>query len=101
MKLKATVFGKKDCSLCDNRKENIRRFPALCKKQLDKEVEVDLIYHDIKTVEGLVAYCQETRSVSDIPIVILEDEKGQLLKIWNGPTDPVKPRDILDILATK
>ena len=98
MKIKAIVFGKKNCSYCDNRKEVLKKFPAVFKKRTGKELEIELEYHDIKTVDGLVALCKEERTNADIPIVILEDPKGETLGIWPGAKATLSSRELLDVL---
>lgn len=100
MKLKAIVYGKKNCSLCENRKENLRRFPAAFKKKTGKEVQLEIEYHDIKTVEGLVAFCQDDRFNSEIPVVILEDDKGRFLHAWQGPEDVLTSRRLAEAVKS-
>lgn len=99
MKLTAKVFGKKGCTYCENRKSSLRKIPALSKKELGKKVEIEILEYDIKTVEGLVEYCNEDRANSDIPIVVLETESGETLAVYDGPKAPIKTRELLELLA--
>ncbi len=97
-RVKAVVYGKKNCSLCENRKETLKKFPNLAKKK-GLEIEISLDYRDVKTVEGLVSLCKDERTNSEIPIVILEDEKGTTLHIWNGPREAITTKDLVDIFG--
>ncbi len=99
VKIRAVIFGKKNCSLCENRKTNLERFPQIFYKQTGQELQMEIQYWDIGTVEGLVRFCLEERTNSDIPIVILEDDKGKTFKIYNGPSDLVSSKNLLEILA--
>lgn len=101
MKIKAIVYGKKNCSLCDNRKDNLKRLPDRFKKAHNKDLEVEVEYWDVSTVEGMVHFCKEDRTTAEIPVVLIEDEKGGLIKAYHGPTDPVKPRELIEALSEK
>ena len=101
MKVKAIVFGKKDCTYCDNRKEVLRKFPAVFKKKTGKDLEIELQYYDIKTVDGLVALCKEERTNADIPIVILETENGETLGLWPGAKATLSSGDLMGIFQPK
>ena len=99
MKIKATVFGKKGCGLCDNRKQNLDKFPAFFKKSTGKDLEIEQVYHDIGTVDGLVTFCGEDRTNSDIPVVVLENNKGEAIRVYHGPTDVISSRNLLEALG--
>ena len=100
MKIKAIVFGKKGCSLCDNRKQNLEKFPAVWKKSTGEDMEIEQVYHDIGTIDGLVSFCSEDRTNSDIPVVVLEDSKGKTLKVYHGPTDIISSRNLLEVMGS-
>lgn len=99
-KIDAIVYGKEGCHLCENRMENLRAVPARFKKATGEDLEVNIQYWDISTMEGLCEFCKESRSNSDIPIVVLTENK-QLLKVWNGPKDPLSTRSVIEILQAK
>lgn len=98
MKTRAIVYGKKNCGLCENRKESLRKFVALAKKK-GVTVEIDIDYRDVKTVDGLAAFCGEDRSNAEIPVVILEDEKSKTMKVWGGPREAITQNDLLQVFG--
>ena len=97
MKIKATIYGKKGCHLCENRKMNLEKFPAAFKKASGEDLHVEFVYWDIGTVDGLVRFCAEDRSNSDIPVVVLEDEKGKAIRVFSGPTDLISTKILMDL----
>ena len=98
MKLTATVCGKKNCKYCDNRKEVLKKFPAIFKKKTGGDMDIDIVYYDIKTVDGLVALCREDRTNGDIPIVILENG-SETLGVWAGAKQTLSSKDLLELFA--
>jgi hypothetical protein len=97
-KVKAIIYGKKDCHLCEDRQSNIERFPPVYEKKTGGKIEFEIEKCDISTVDGLVRFCMEERTNSDIPVVVLEEE-GKTLKVYHGPTQIVSSRLLLETLV--
>jgi thiol-disulfide isomerase/thioredoxin len=74
---KVFIFGKPTCSVCKDTRAKIEYFKK--KEQFDAQIE----YYDMETVDGLTegAYYE----VSDIPTVIVLDEKNELVRWVKKP----------------
>ena len=71
------VFGKQDCAVCKDTREKLMYFKE--KHKFDAQIT----YHDMDTVEGLTegAY----HEVSDIPTVIIFNDKAELVRWVKKP----------------
>jgi hypothetical protein len=98
-KARAIVYGRKGCHLCDNRKQVLEKFPAYFKKSTGQDINIQTVPVDVGTVDGLVQFCAEERTNADIPVVVLEDDQGQTLKVYHGPTGVVSSRDLMDVFS--
>jgi hypothetical protein len=99
MKAKAIVYGRAGCYLCENRKQVLEKFPSFFKKSTGQEIEFQFVTHDVGTVDGLVEFCSETRTTADIPVVVLEDDKGETLKVYHGPNGIVSSKDLMEVFG--
>lgn len=99
MKVKAIVYGKEGCTLCENRVQNLKSFQKTFEKKTGKTLETEITYHDIKTVDGLTALCLDERTNCDIPIVILTDESGKLIHKFEGPSQPISSKRLMEIFG--
>ena len=75
--VRISIFGKPGCARCDTTKKKLNHF--LGKWEL--EHNVDLIFHDIDTLDGRAEGA--FYDVSDIPLTVIEKE-GQQVARWDG-----------------
>ena len=75
--VKIFVFGKQNCAKCKTTKNKLQHF--LNQWQVDHKVE--MIFHDLETVDGLAEGA--FHDVRDIPLTIVE-RSGQEVARWDG-----------------
>ena len=95
---KFIVYGKPNCSICDNRKETIRNCCGKFNLKEDTsgikgDYSVDFI--DGSTPEGMTDMCLKNLGLN-IPSVIAYNEDAEI-KRWVGPKDTPSMRDFKEI----
>ena len=76
------IYGKQDCALCESAKKKIAHFL----KQWDQAEEVQVVFHDMETIEGAAE--GDFFDVFDIPSVLLKDKDDAVLARWDGQAPP-------------
>ena len=76
------IYGKQDCALCESAKKKIAHFL----KQWDQAEEVQVVFHDMETIEGAAE--GDFFDIFDIPSVLLKDKDDAVLARWDGQAPP-------------
>jgi thiol-disulfide isomerase/thioredoxin len=74
---KVLIFGKPTCPVCKDAHKKVRYFKK--KEHFDAEI----LYYDVETIDGLTE--SAFNEVSDIPTVIIYDNKQELARWVKQP----------------
>jgi len=76
------VFGKTGCAKCKSTRNKLNHLVA----KHGCNGEVDIAYHDMDTVDGMVEGA--FHEVTEVPTTILRDAAGEALARWDGRLPP-------------
>lgn len=96
--LRFIVYGKENCSICDNRKETIRNCCeklGLKQKTNEKDGDYCVDFIDGSTPEGMTDMCLKNIGLNIPSVLAYSDEKE--VKRWVGPKDVPSMRDFKEI----
>lgn len=74
---KVLVFGKPTCPVCKDAHKKVKYF----KKK--KDFDAEILYYDMETIDGLTEGA--FNEVSDIPTIIIIDNKQELIRWVKKP----------------
>jgi len=74
---KVLIFGKPTCPVCKDARRKVKYF----KKK--KNINADILYYDMETIDGLTEGA--FNEVSDVPTVIIIDNKKELVRWIKKP----------------
>lgn len=72
----AHVFGKEGCSKCAALKRRVEQL-----RSLDGYSDLKMEYHDVMTLDGIVAFCKaECLNPNRIPALLMSDDEGRYIR---------------------
>lgn len=85
----AHVFGKEGCSKCAALKRRVDQL-----RSLDEYGDVKMEYHDVMTLDGIVAFCKaDCLNPNRIPALIMSDDDGRYIRSGRSEARGDTPAD--------
>jgi len=76
------VFGKTGCARCKSARDKLDHLI----RKAGRADDVDLVYHDLETIDGLAEGA--FNDVTTVPTTILRSEAGEVVARWDGRLPP-------------